>query len=200
MKCGPGQAPCPTCGKLGTRKNIHQRLVRTIAYKQIVYLDITYGEYRARCDCCITFRNTPPGVEPRALYDNQVRDAVLDRILEHGMSTVSSTTASTDRCGSSICRTIAVGSWLASSGTLCIDELHLGHYTLLLATDPLQDLPVAFALISSNDHDHMRRFLENLKNWGVEPEVVVTDGSGLYPAVLAELWPQARHQLCVFHV
>jgi transposase-like protein len=32
------------------------------------------------------------------------------------------------------------------------------------------------------------------------PQVVVTDGSNLYPAVLAELWPEARHQLCVFHV
>ena len=30
--------------------------------------------------------------------------------------------------------------------------------------------------------------------------MVVTDGSNLYPAVLAELWPAARHQLCVFHV
>jgi Transposase, Mutator family len=45
------------------------------------------------------------------------------------------------------------------SGTLCIDELHLGRYTLLLATDPLQDLPVAFALVSSNDQGHMRGFL-----------------------------------------
>jgi transposase-like protein len=71
---------------------------------------------------------------------------------------------------------------------------------LLLATDPLQDLPVAFALVAKNDHDHMRRFLKNLKAWGLEPEVVVTDGSNLYPEVLAGLWPQARHQLCVFHV
>src|SRR5512142_2811173 len=46
----------------------------------------------------------------------------------------------------------------------------------------------------------MRRFLKNLQTWGLEPEVVVTDGSNLYPTVLAELWPQARHQLCVFHV
>jgi len=30
--------------------------------------------------------------------------------------------------------------------------------------------------------------------------VVVTDGSNLYPTVLAEIWPAARHQLCVFHV
>ena len=46
----------------------------------------------------------------------------------------------------------------------------------------------------------MRRFLTNLKAWGLSPEVVVTDGSHLYPEILAELWPEARHQLCVFHV
>ena len=73
------------------------------------------------------------------------------------------------------------------SGTLCIDELHLGKTTLLLATDPLQDLPVAFARIDKNDHDHMRRFLKNLKTWGLAPEVIVTDGSNLYPELLAEL-------------
>jgi hypothetical protein len=86
------------------------------------------------------------------------------------------------------------------SGTLCIDELHLGRFTLLLATDPLGDLPVAFALVASNDQDHMRRFLKNLRTWGLEPQVVVTDGSNLYPGILAELWPDADHQLCVFHV
>jgi hypothetical protein len=86
------------------------------------------------------------------------------------------------------------------SGTLCVDELHLGHRTLLLATDPLGDFPVAFALVSSNDKDHMRRFLANLRNHGFLPEVVITDGSNLYPNVLAEIWPAARHQLCVFHV
>ncbi len=69
LKCAPSQAPCPTCGEPGKRKDVLHRHVRTIAYKQVVYLDITYGEYRARCDCCTTFRATPPGVEPRALYD-----------------------------------------------------------------------------------------------------------------------------------
>ena len=65
------------------------------------------------------------------------------------------------------------------SGTLCVDELHLGRFTLLLATDPLADLPVAFALVDANDQDHMRRFLQNLKHWGFAPQVVVTDGSNL---------------------
>ena len=71
--------------------------------------------------------------------------------------------------------------------------------TLLLATDPLQDLPVAFALVASNDQAHMRRFLKNLKTWGF------ARGGGdrrldPLPGVLAEFWPDARHQLCVFHV
>jgi hypothetical protein len=217
VRCCPKKAPCPTCGKPAPRKDVHNRLVRTIAYKQVVFLDVTYGEYRACCDCCTTFRTTPPGVEPRALYDNKVRQAVLDRILDDGMSV--------DRVIDSMRRDffldLSLGfvydclhhaakhldmadhrRWVLEhfSGTLCVDELHLGRSTLLLATDPLQDLPVAFALVASNDRDHMRRFLKNLKLWGVEPEVVVTDGSNLYPAVLAELWPQARHQLCVFHV
>jgi hypothetical protein len=86
------------------------------------------------------------------------------------------------------------------SGTLCVDELHLGVYTLLLATDPLADLPVGFALVGANDQDHMRRFLHHLALWGLRPEVVVSDGSSLYPELLGEIWPEAQHQLCVFHL
>jgi hypothetical protein len=76
----------------------------------------------------------------------------------------------------------------------------LGIYTLLLATDPLADLPVGFALVRANDKDHMRRFLRNLARWGLRPEVVVSDGSNLCPELVAQIWPQARHQLCVFHL
>jgi hypothetical protein len=86
------------------------------------------------------------------------------------------------------------------SGTLCVDELHLGSSTLVLATDPLADLPVGFALVGANDQDHRRRFLRNLAGWGLRPQVVVSDGSHLYPELLAEIWADARHQLCVFHL
>lgn len=217
ISCCPKKAPCPTCGKLGRRKDVLNRLIRSIAYHQVVYLDVTYGEYRARCHCCSTFRTMPTSVEFKARYDNKVRQAVLDRILEDGMSV--------ERVIQSIHRDFLLDlsdgfvydcllhqakrldmaehrRWVLEHfrGTLCVDELHLGRYALLLATDPLNDLAVAFALVASNDKDHMRRFLKNLKTWGLEPEVVVTDGSDLYPAVLAELWPSARHQLCVFHV
>jgi transposase-like protein len=218
VHAAPKKAPCPKCGKHGRRKReLTPRRVRTVAYKTIVYLEITCGEYAARCDCCTTFRNSPEGVLPRALYDNKVRDLVLDRILKDGMS-AERTLQSLRReylldlstgFVYDVLRDHASQLDMAEhrrevlklfSGTLCIDELHLGRYALFLATDPLADLPVAFALVDKNDQDHMRRFLRNLVNWGLDPRVVVTDGSNLYPAVLAELWPDADHQLCVFHV
>jgi len=218
VHCAPKKAPCPRCGKHGHRKRkLPPRQVRTIVYQAIAYLEITCGEYQARCDCCTTFRNTPEGVLPRALYDNKVRDLVLQRILEDGMN-IERTIESLRReylldlstgFVYDVLRDRAGQLDLAEhrrqvldhfSGTLCVDELHLGQFTLLLATDPISDLPVAFALVRANDQDHMRRFLQNLKNWGLQPQTIITDGSNLYPAVLAELWSEADHQLCVFHI
>jgi transposase-like protein len=217
VHCAPKKAPCPECGKLGRRTRTLTRTVRTVAYKTIAFLEITYGEYHARCGCSTTFRNTPEGVLPKAKYDNKVRDLVLERIVEDGMS-IERILQSLQRefflnlssgFVYDVLHDFAAGLDMAAhrrkvlahfSGTLCVDELHLGRDTLLLATDPLSDLPVAFALVASNDQPHMRRFLGNLRTWGLEPQVVVTDGSNLYPAVLAELWPDADHQLCVFHV
>src|SRR5207237_6862450 len=64
----------------------------------------------------------------------------------------------------------------------------------------VSDQVIGYSLVKINDQAHMRRFLLSLSYWGFQPKVVVTDGSTLYPAVLAEVWPEARHQLCVFHV
>jgi transposase len=218
VHCAPKKAPCPTCGKHGCRKRkLPPRRVRTIMYKKIAYLDITCGEYQAQCDCCTTFRTTPEGVLPRARYDNKVRGLVLDRILKDGMN-VEHTLESLRRdfllelstgfvydvlydCAKQLDmsdnRRKVVENF---SGTLCVDELHLGRFTLLLATDSLSDIPVAFALVAANDQDHMLRFLKNLQTWGLMPRIVITDDSNLYPAVLAEVWPEAKHQLCVFHI
>jgi hypothetical protein len=33
----------------------------------------------------------------------------------------------------------------------------------------------------------------------VQPDQVITDGSPLYPGVVAAVWPRAAHQLCLFH-
>jgi hypothetical protein len=204
VDCAPEKAPCPACGKRGRRKRTLTRTVRTVAYKAIANLEITYGEYSARCRCSKTFRNGPEGVLPKAKYDNKVRDLVLGRVLEDGMS-IQRTLRSLRRefllelssgFVYDVLRDRAEQLDISAhrrkvlehfSGTLCVDELHLGRFTLLLATDPIADLPVAFALVAANDQPHMRRFLGNLKTWGLSPRVVVTDGSNLYPAVLGEL-------------
>jgi Transposase len=215
--CAPKKAPCPHCGQMAKRVRTHPRRVRTIAYRQIVFLAITVGEYQARCGCCSTFRTSPEGVVPRCKYDNKVREAVLDRILDDGMN-VEVTRRSLERdfllnlstgfvydCLQDAAAQLDMAEHRAKvlqvfSGTLCVDELHLGQYALLLATDPISDIPVAFALVDKNDQDHMRRFLKNLKNHGFKARRVITDGSSLYPKLLKELWPDAEHQLCVFHV
>lgn len=217
--CCPVTYPCPTCGEPGRRKTKQPlvRMVRTIAYKQIVHLEIEYAEYRARCNCCKTFRSSPEGVDFKCHYDNKVREAVLDRLLDDRMS-VQAVRAALARdflldlsegfVYDCLHREVArldmaeYRQWTLEhfSGTLCVDELHLGRYTLLLATDPVNDFPVGFALVDRNDQAHMRRFLGNLRAHGLSPQVVITDGSSLYPQLLAELWPTALHQLCVFHV
>lgn len=217
LNCATKTAPCPDCGRRGRRKRICSRRVRYAEYKTYAYFDITYGEYRASCSCCTTFRNSPPGVGPKAQYHDSVRRLVLDRILLDGLN-VQRTLESIARdflidlspgfvydvLRQEVARLNQTSNRRAAlnrfSGVLCVDELHLGRFTLLLATDPLNDFPVAFALIDDNNQDHMRRFLGNLKTWGLQPRVVVTDGSTLYPRLLKELWPQAEHQLCIFHV
>jgi hypothetical protein len=174
VHCAPKKAPCPTCGKHGRRKRTFTRTVRTVAYKTVAFLEITCGEYGAWCACCTTFRNSPEGVLPRALYDNKVRDLVLDRILKDGMS-IERTLESLSREFLLDLSTGFVYDVLYDhakqldmaahrrtvlalfSGTLCVDELHLGRFTLLVATDPLSDLPVAFALVAANDQGHMRQ-------------------------------------------
>jgi transposase-like protein len=213
----PQKAPCPHCGRLGRRKDFHERTIRSIAYQAILLVHATTAEYRATCDCCNTFRTHIEGVEPKAHYDNKVREAVLDRVLDDRMSLrqvqhalrrdfyLDLSDGFLYDCLDWKVRQLdgaAYRRWTLAhfSGTLCIDELHLGAQALLLATDPAGDFPVAFALVSANDQEHMGRFLRQLQAHGFAPRVVVTDGSGLYPALLAEVWPGAEHQLCVFHV
>jgi hypothetical protein len=217
LRCAPRRAPCPTCGRLGRRKRLLHRRLRSLAYQQPAWLDVTYAEYQSHCSCCKFFRTWPLDVPAKADYDAAVRQAVLDRLLRDRLN-VEQAKAALQR---DFLLTLSDGfvydclRWQVArldlsrhralvrqrfSGTLCVDELHLGVYTLLLATDPLADLPVGFALVGANDADHMRRFLRNLARGGLRPAVVVSDGSNLYPELLAEIWPNARHQLCLFHL
>ena len=192
-------------------------MVRSIAFQQELWKEVHYGEYAAKCGCCKSFRTYPEDIEPKAKYDNHVRQAVLDRILADKLNVVTVqqsmkrdfllelSTGFIYDCLDFAIRKFDGAEFRAKvfsefSGTLCVDEIHLGHRVVLLASDPIADNPIACALVSSNDAAHMLRFLRNLKNHGFSPETVISDRSPLYPKTIAEVWPEAKHQLCVFHV
>jgi hypothetical protein len=89
------------------------------------------------------------------------------------------------------------------SGVLCVDEVYQDELALLLAVDPAApqgDRLMGYELIHGTvDADKMETFLRQLRELGVVPEEVITDGSSLYPATLKKVWPTAVHQLCLFH-
>ena len=49
------------------------------------------------------------------------------------------------------------------SRILCVDEIHLCRRVVLLASDPVADIPIACDWVSRNDGPRMRRFMQNMK-------------------------------------
>ena len=96
-------------------------------------------------------------------------------------------------------------SWVVSeiSGILCVDEVYQDQMALLLAVDPASpggDWLIGYRLVHGNvSASDTEQFLSHLQEIGVEPDQVITDGSKLYPTVLAQVRPSAAHQLCLFH-
>jgi hypothetical protein len=91
------------------------------------------------------------------------------------------------------------------SGYLAIDELYEGPHCILSVVDNRRYRRLAVRVL---DHDptqeDVRAFLTEFKaqldRRGLAVRGITTDGSALYPGVLKELWPAARHQRCRFHI
>jgi hypothetical protein len=91
------------------------------------------------------------------------------------------------------------------SGYLAIDEVYDGPFCVLSVVDNRRYNRLAFRVLDHDPtQDDVRDFLEGFKGQldkrGLKVGGITTDGSSLYPEVLKELWPDARHQLCEFHV
>ena len=91
------------------------------------------------------------------------------------------------------------------SGYLAIDEDYDGPFCILSVVDNRRYNRLAFWVL---DHDPTREdvrvflaeFKGQLETRRLLVRGVTTDGSPLYPKVLEELWPDAPHQICEFHV
>lgn len=91
------------------------------------------------------------------------------------------------------------------SGYLAIDEVYDGPFCILSVVDNRRYNRLAFQVL---DHDptqddvlaFLTEFKRQLDRRHLDVSGVTTDGSSLYPKVLKKLWPDARHQICKFHV
>jgi transposase-like protein len=102
------------------------------------------------------------------------------------------------------------GTYLANaladfSGYLAIDEVYDGPFCILSVVDNRRYNRLTFRVLEYDPtEDDSRAFLTEFKGQldrrGLSVRGITTDGSSLYPKVLKELWPAARHQICEFHV
>ncbi len=167
------------------------------------------------------FRAQPSFLRPDATYTNRVVVKAMQSVSLDGMAM----TRVSERMGRDFwarpseasvrlwCREYAAGLDLAGdyqqwvvqefTGVLCVDEVYQGDLALLLAVDPAGpegDRLLGFQLVRGHvEQCQVEKFLLGLREVGIVPEEVATDGSSLYPAVLAKVWPAAAHQLCLFH-
>ncbi|MCA1837585.1 MAG: hypothetical protein LC674_02050, partial [Actinobacteria bacterium] len=186
-----------------------------------VLLLVTISVHRCR-SCSHHFRLQPPFLRKNAVYTERVVSKAVHSVYEDGMAfrRVGRRLARDDfwvepseATVRKWCREYAEAldfakdyqKWVVEefSGVLCVDEVYQGRLALLLAVDPASpegDRLLGYQLLHGPiGQKDVEAFLVRLRELGVEPEEVVTDGSPLYPRVLSEVWPTAAHQLCLFH-
>jgi hypothetical protein len=91
------------------------------------------------------------------------------------------------------------------SGYLAIDEVYNDPFCIFSVVDNRRYNRLAFRVLDHDpSQDDARAFLKEFKgrldSRSLTVQGITTDGSSLYPIVLKELWPEARHQICEFHV
>jgi len=210
--------PCPRCGTDSPRHDGALRHVIDVHLDHPVVLQVRVGCYR--CPSCLEkpgFRTPLPFVAPSCIYVTRARQKLVEAIeldqmaigkavarlaRDFHVSIAASTGWVWHRAAAPSNASLAEYEHLvveSFSGTLVVDEVYDGGYAILCARDPLTKRTVAYQLCEEMNGQVMTAFFESLKVIGIEPEVVVTDASPLYPKALAAVWAKCRHQLCRFH-
>ena len=216
----PPTLPCDRCGSAARRVWEVARTAIDLDLDAPVLLRVVVSAHQCR-GCRHHFRAQPPFLRPDALYTNRIVAKAIQAVFVDGLAfrRVPDRLARdfwvrpTEGMVRAWCRAYSTHledqesylPWVVEefSGILCVDEVYQGALALLLAVDPAApsgDRLVGYQLVDGTvGGDDVAAFLRRLKNAGICPEEVITDGSTLYPAILAEIWPTAAHQLCLFH-
>ena len=91
------------------------------------------------------------------------------------------------------------------SGYIAADELYDGPYCVLSIVDNRTFKRISYRVLDHDPtHDDIREFFSAFRSaleaHGLILEGITTDGSPLYPQPIAEIFPDASHQVCEFHV
>ena len=212
--------PCNRCQQPAQFYTTAERTAIDLHLEYPVLLHVTVSVHHCP-ECHHYFRAQPPFLQRAAIYANRVVEKAVQSVYEDGMALrqvpirmardfwVCPSEGSIRRwCriyGQAFDFATDYQPWVVSgfSGILCVDEVYQGQLALLLAVDPAApdgDRLVGYQLVHGDiNATDVERFLTHLKEVGIDPEQVITDGSSLYPTVLAKVWPNAAHQLCLFH-
>ncbi len=216
----PPLIPCDRCGQDASRVDVATRTAIDIDLEHPALLSV-----RVSVHYCPArhhdVRAQPPFLRPDAIYTRRVVRKAVESVYVDGLAfrTVGQRLARdfwvqpSEAIIRRWCRAYHTGialddayqAWIvaAFSGILCVDELYQHDLALLLAVDPAApegDRVVGYQLVREGvDSAVMKQFLTRLAAAGIQPDEVITDGSTLYPGVLADVWPQAAHHLCLFH-
>jgi hypothetical protein len=213
-------ASCERCGRPTPRVWDATRTAIDIDLDQPVLLAVVVSVHFCQ-PCQHYFRTQPSFLRPDAVYTNHVVQKAVEAVYQDGMAMRRVPTRLTrdfwvrpsEAMVRRWCQAYAAGldfdgdylPWVVEtfSGVLCIDEVYQGKLALLLAVDPAApdgDRLVGYQLVQGTvEQTTVEAFLLRLQAAGIRPDQVITDGSALYPGLLAEVWPTAVHQLCLFH-
>lgn len=216
----PLVAPCPRCGTVATRTETRTRLFWEADLRLPTIRHVEMGCYI--CDRCpkgtAWFVELPPDLRTAGQYTRTTVRLVVDLVKLRKMSAEAAATFAQEVFHLEKLDPTTIIGWLRGeaetgsreghleetlavfSGQLALDELYDGGFCQLVATDPIANRQLDYELL---DHpateEDVRAFCTRLRAAGFLPMLIVTDGSKLYPPVIATVWPGAEHQRCVFH-
>ncbi len=214
--------PCDRCERPAPRFSIAYRKALDLNLEKAANLQVRVSIHHC-ATCRHYFRAQPPYLKPYTTYTNRVQDKAISSVNEDGMA-IRKVPGRLARdfwvkphekmvrlwwqaYRDSLDFQADYQEWAINhfSGILGLDEVYQGKLTLLLAVDPVGrgvngDLLIGFEVLNGAVNSSLvQSFLEKLAKAGLQPQQVISDGSSLYPGVIKRVWPEAAHQLCLFH-
>lgn len=218
----PATCNCPTCNTISKRHDVACRTIIDINLDTLVLVHCHVGVYKCKNKGCTAphrfYRVELPFAPKGGRYTYRAIEACIASVREDNMPFsnvpkrvqrdfhIQPAVSTVHRWYHDQAQQLDLfhdyHQWVVNSfsGVLCIDEIYDNNICVIVATDPLNKKTVAFSVENQITEAEMTRFLTYLKELGIEPEVVTTDGSPLYPKPLKEVFSNSKHLLCLFHV